>query len=145
MGKLGTLVRRWAEKLLGQYYEGPEMPERYREAVLAFSNEHPRATLKEWVEFSQAWAEVAYKAGFRRGYENVEREENPKSEFDPEVFADAYDPDWRWRPAMVLEGNAYRIVSAEEVDEVLPNPDEWFEDMLARYKAREVKDGNPRF
>jgi len=123
---LGDWLRKKVEQWLDRYYAGPEMPERYVEAVIAFANEHPRATVQDWVDFSTAWAKTTWRAGYIQGFEHDAREPYEPPAVDPEVIADAYDPNWRWRPGIVLEGNRYRVVSAEEFPDELPDPDDRF-------------------
>jgi hypothetical protein len=111
-------VKRWwrrrSEKAADTYYEGPEPPDRLRESATSFANMYPSATRKQFVEMAAELAAEAYRSGWVRGFEWAERDPdalgtiNPK--IPPEVIADQIDPDWRWRPAVVLEGPPHEPV-----------------------------------
>jgi len=96
-------LRKAAEKYLERYKEGPEPPERLREMVVAFANTHPNATRMRWVEFAAEHAGEAYRSGYTRGYEYVERvPELWRPDIPPEDLADMIDPDWKWQEGIQL-------------------------------------------
>ena len=124
-----SAFRRWlvkaAEKFAERYHEGPEPPERLKEMVIVFANLHPRATREEWAAFASNHAAEAYRSGYARGREWAEREEYRDPEIDPEVIADAHDPNWRWQPGAVLQGDGrLRVLSAEEAEAIEPIDDQ---------------------
>jgi len=94
-------LTRLRDKWLGNFYEGPEPPQRLREIVVVFANLHSRATRAEWLEFAAAHAEEAYRCGYVRGFENAERDPDP-IDVPPERLADQMDPSWRWQPNVLL-------------------------------------------
>lgn len=90
-------IKRTTEKWFGKYYEGPEPPERFHQLVVAFANAHKHATRADWIAFATAHAGEAYRSGYIRGLEYIERdEEGGNRAISPDVIADAMDPDWRW-------------------------------------------------
>lgn len=99
---LVKLVRNLRDRWLGRFYEGPQPPARLRELAVAFANAHPRATRAQWVEFAAAHGDEAYRSGYVRGAEYVERDAFARPDVPPEVMADALYPDWRWAPAVDL-------------------------------------------
>lgn len=97
------LLKRAVEKLLGQWDEGPEPPERFREAVMMFANDNPHATRREWMEFATYFAGETYRTGFVRGWEmDVRTAEQPWKGEPPEAMANALDPGWPWAPEVLL-------------------------------------------
>lgn len=102
MTPLLRFVKRFWEKTTGAWYEGPEPPERLREMVLTFANLHPHATRAEWAEFATKHAGEAYRSGYQRGWEEVERDPSWKK-LSPDQVAAEVDPDWRWAPAVELD------------------------------------------
>lgn len=98
-------IRRTFEWLFGRWYEGPQIPDRIILEVKQFTKYHPRATRAEWMVFAAELAELAYRAGWTRGYEYLERN-NVASQFNPDAVADAMDPDWRDRAPVRLELDA---------------------------------------
>lgn len=114
MTPLLKFFRDAAQKALGKFYEGPEPPRRLGELVLAFAEAHPKATRGEWARFAQLHAEEAYRQGYVRGYEYVEREEGFFEGKRPEELADQLDPDWRWRPGITLDGASMGEVPSDE-------------------------------
>lgn len=107
MGVAMKWLRNVVEKLLGRFYEGPTLPERFEHGVVEFANRHPNATRKEWATFAKEHASIAYEAGYVRGYERSERDyQHPRT--PPEAIADATDPQWRdrvydWRTGRVFD------------------------------------------
>ena len=101
--RVGRWLRRFLEKRLANYYEGPDAPERLAEMVVWFANANPHATRAEWVEFAALHAAECYRSGYVRGYEYSERDPVVR-EFQPEEVADALYPDWRWAPEIRLDG-----------------------------------------
>lgn len=108
-----TPVVRWfrnlREKLFGKFYEGPEPPERIGEIVIVYANTFPAATRADWVRFAADHAREAYRAGYVRGVEYIERDPEERvilTQLDPDVVADALSPDWRWSPEVELQGDS---------------------------------------
>lgn len=91
-------LRARAEKWLGSFYDGPEPPERFDVMVEEFVRIYPNATRFEWMRFAVSHAREAYRAGYVRGVEYVEREPDWRPDLPPEVLADHIDPNWKWRP-----------------------------------------------
>lgn len=88
--------RRLIDKFLGRFYEGPEPPTRLSYDVRSFANANPHATRASWEEFADSHARRAYREGYIRGVEYVERDtEQWWPDVDPEIIADEYDPLWR--------------------------------------------------
>lgn len=104
MTPLVRWLRNRAEAWLGRLYEGPSAPKRLREQAIAFANMHPNATRGEWLAFAAGFAEECYEAGYVRGLEWAERDPEPEGgKPSPEEIADEMDPDWLWRPSLVME------------------------------------------
>lgn len=79
------------------------MPVRFADVVASFANANPAATVGDWAEFAREHAREAYRAGYVRGYEYVERDpEGYRQDLPPEVLADMLDPDWRASEPVVL-------------------------------------------
>ena len=111
MTPLAKLARGILERLLGRFYEGPEPPARLGEMVVAFANDHPRATRGEWVWFCRQHAAECYRSGYTRGVERAERDFwNAMPSVLPEEVADELDPDWRWQPDIRLLGEPGQVV-----------------------------------
>ena len=88
-------VRKLLERWLDRFSEGPDAPQRTKDMVVAFANSNPRATRADWVRFSQEHAAEAWRAGYLRGVEYVERDpELWRPRLPPEVSASAQDPGW---------------------------------------------------
>lgn len=89
-------LRRWVEKWLGRFYEGPLPPDRLIVMVEEYAKHHPTASVQEWARFAAAHACEAYRNGYINGVEYVERDPDqwyPK--VDPALIADAEHPGWR--------------------------------------------------
>jgi hypothetical protein len=123
-----TALKRWlsrrAEKFLDKYYEGPEPPQRISDLVIEFANLYPTATRSQWLRFATEHAREAYRAGYQRGYEYVERDPDFfRTDLPPDMIADMHDPDWRWRPLdrgiMVPEPNGVPFDAPDEYEETL--------------------------
>lgn len=99
------LAKRAVERLFGVWSEGPEPPDRLREMVLMFANDHPRATRRQWLEFAAAHAQECYRTGYQRGYESSERdpEAQPWRRQDPEELAEQHLPGWQHAPSILDE------------------------------------------
>lgn len=104
------MLSRWlgrvAEKMARRYYEGPDPPARLGEIVITFANLNPQATRAEWARFAEGHAREAYRVGYVRGAEYVERDPAEREALrnaDPEQLADALNPDWRWSPGITLD------------------------------------------
>jgi hypothetical protein len=92
---LKRLLGRVAERVAGTWSEGPEPPPRFAEYVTDFANLHPKANRGEWARFATKMAGEAYRTGFQRGYEHVERDPEPGFQrLPPEIVADQEDPEW---------------------------------------------------
>lgn len=89
------LVVSTLEKAIGRYYEGPEPPGYIDRMVEQFAQDAPRATRGQWVAFALGLAQEAYRAGYTRGYEYVERTDDWHPTLPPEVVADMMDPTWK--------------------------------------------------
>jgi len=98
-------LRRVKEKLFGTFEEGPQLPKRLSEVVVAFANAYPKATRADWVRLSQEHGRICYQAGYQRGYEHVERTADFfAGKVPPDVVANHLDPDWKWQPGIMLSG-----------------------------------------
>lgn len=98
-----TPLQRWIrgklEKWAGNFYEGPQPPDRLDAIVLAFVDTYPNATRRQWIDFAREHAREAYRAGYMRGFEYTERDpEGWRPDLPPELLADMIDPSWRWTP-----------------------------------------------
>lgn len=108
-------VKKWArkfvEKRLDQYYEGPHPPERLRHEALAFAALHPNATIAEWADFTTDLAKQSWREGWVRGYENVERDPEPfRDDLPPDVIADMLDRKWRESDPVAFPEALRRVV-----------------------------------
>lgn len=122
MTPVGRFLRRVAEKYLGRFYEGPEAPDRLRVMITAFANDFPKATRSQWVEFAVVIAEEAYRTGWTRGFEHVERQFDWKPGIPPEVLADQIDPRWSDPRRGISLVNGELVVPDVEEDEGPPPP-----------------------
>lgn len=130
-------ARRFAEKLAGNFYEGPEPPERVAEMARAFASMNPRATKGEWLAMSQELAREAYRSGWTRGFEFAERdpeEPNPA----PEELADVMSPgwrdrahDWRWATDLPVPTELDRVP-----DDEAPSDDERIAALIEASRTR---------
>ncbi len=132
-----TPLVRWfrdvREKLFGRFYDGPQPPERLDKIVVVFSHLHQNATKRDWVEFAIAHARESYRSGWVRGFEHVERDPDERAiieHADPDVMADALDPDWRWSPEVELSGERLDV----PVPEMAPSEREAMEQMIKEAK-----------
>jgi hypothetical protein len=101
MTPVARLLRNAAERFADKYYEGPQPPERLLALVVEFANHNPKATRADWVAFCKRMAGQAYRDGYQRGYEYVERDEQPSyKKLPPEMVAAQEDPDWEWSPPL---------------------------------------------
>ena len=83
--------------------------------VVAFANDNPSATRREWVEFCQHHAGECYRSGYARGNERAERDFwGSMPSVRPEDVADELDPDWRWCPDIRLIGDGDVVVRDRE-------------------------------
>jgi len=111
-------VRKLLERLLRQFHEGPEPPQRLMALCVAFANEHPKANRADWTRFAAAQCAESWMAGYMRGYESSERDplDQPwRSPPTPEQVATQLDPDWQWRPGLALNGNVQYIPQDPDV------------------------------
>ncbi len=124
-----TILSRWiarrAENYLKTFYEGPEPPLRIADLAIEFANLYPTATRAQWLRFTTEHAREAYRSGYQRGFEYVERDPDffVRHDRTPEMVADQIDPDWRWRPVdrgiMVPEPDAVPKDEPDEYEETL--------------------------
>lgn len=110
-------VKRWArsffEKRVGSFYEGPQPPERLIQEARAYAHLHPNATIVEWADFAANLAKQSWREGWTRGYEHVERDENPyRDDLPPDVVADLLDRSWRESDPIALPEPLRRVVPA---------------------------------
>ena len=120
MSRLSAWLTRTAEKFAGSFYEGPEMPDRLAQMVTVFANMNRRATRTEWAEFAREHAREAYRSGFIRGAERVERASDEtliEAPMSPEAIADLDGPDWRWLAVNPDLSSPVEIVTDEAPDE----------------------------
>jgi hypothetical protein len=129
MTPLVRWMRRVRDKFFGRFYEGPDMPARFTEAVIVFANTHPTATREQWTIFAQEHARAAYMSAFIRGVEYVERDVRA-SWGNPDAVMDTYDPDWRWSPGVELED------PLQVVPEYLPTVPEQQERLIDQFRRR---------
>lgn len=66
MSRFGALLRKAVRRVIGDVYEGPEVPDRYAEMVTTFAVNHPNATVDDWARFSTKLAAGAYRDAFMR-------------------------------------------------------------------------------
>ena len=88
--------------------------------VTVFANVHRHASRAEWAEFAREHAREAYRSGFTRGAERIERESDEnlvEVPMSPEAIADLDGPDWRWLPVNPDLSSPNEIVSDEAPDE----------------------------
>jgi len=113
---LTKIIRNVLEKAFGRFYEGPECPERIADEAVEFANRNPIATREDWVIFAQDLAREAYKSGWQRGFEHVERAETrfPWQEGMPDDIANGVDPDWRANTSGIDLHNPHGPVLVEE-------------------------------
>jgi hypothetical protein len=105
---LSTRAQKWLrgklEKWAGTFYDGPKPPERLREHIIMFANANPKATRVEWADFAIKFSESVFQSAYVRGIEHSERDPDiDDGRLPPDMIADQMDPDWRWRPEVVLE------------------------------------------
>lgn len=106
-------VRRFLEKKVDRYYEGPNPPARLRQEALAFANLRPNATIAEWVEEATKLAEQSWREGWVRGVEHVERDPEPfRDDIPPDLVMDMIDRNWRDSPPVSLPEALRRVVPA---------------------------------
>jgi hypothetical protein len=111
-------IRAWLEKLIGCFYEGEVPPQRLREIVTVWANEHPHATRAEWLTMVEEWGDEVYRSAFLRGVEYVERDPTFWKDIDPDLIADEIDPDWRWRPEVKLDGDPDFVPIEDELPQL---------------------------
>jgi hypothetical protein len=93
---LQRIVAKVADAIAGTWQEGADPPPRFVQQSEDFANRNPSATRRQWADFAARLAGEAYRAGFRRGYEHVERDPEPAFKaLPPELIADHEDPEWR--------------------------------------------------
>jgi hypothetical protein len=117
MTPFARLLKRFAEKFADRYYEGPDAPERLREMVVAFANDHPKASVGEWTEFASTLCAEAYESGYVRGFEYTERTFDWRPDIPPEMLADMYDPDWKTGRGIQLRSAGAVVPDAEPTEE----------------------------
>lgn len=124
MTPLARWFRNTLQKLAGVYYEGPEPPSRCGEVVALFSNQYPDAVKSDWVGFAAEHARASFREGWLRGFEYTERDPEEQKAIrnaNPEVMADALDPDWRTSdPVQLFEPDepvrASKLTEREEIE-----------------------------
>ncbi len=122
MTKLVQFLKRTWEKYIGTWYEGPDAPSRLLDLSVDFANRHPLATRMEWVMFATEHAAEAYRQGWLRGYEYVERDRDWHrfvGDADPDSFADTLYPDWRQSAPVELQAPYARVLPQEPNDQDL--------------------------
>jgi hypothetical protein len=67
------LLKKIWERHIGTFAEGPDPPSRIRNLAEIFARTNPHATVQEWLDFTVAHAEGAYREGYVRGFERTER------------------------------------------------------------------------
>lgn len=104
-------LRRWFERLLNEFYEGPTPPARIEQGVRVFAALNPGATVGDWVDFAARHAEEAYRSGHVRGLEWAERDLDRRDPaVDPEHLLDRRRHDWSWVEQHVSEAQLRRVV-----------------------------------
>lgn len=86
--------RKYQQKRKDTYYEGPKPPPRLVEEIKLFAIMNPLATPTEWERFTVGITTSAYKDGFIRGYEWLERGWDCKPSEEDERVAEAMQHDW---------------------------------------------------
>lgn len=108
--QLRVVLNHFLEKMLGRYREGPNPPSRLDVMVDVYAAGNPNATVGEWAAFAKELAGEAYRSGYQRGYEYIERDpESWMPDVPPEDVMDQFDPDWRWSPPVDLSYDPTRI------------------------------------
>lgn len=111
-----TRIMRWfnhmRERWLGQWYEGPEMPERLAQVVVAFANDNRHATRGDWTLFAVEHAREVYRSAYRRGYEYAERDPEPVSQLPEEIMGQV-DPNWAWNSEPIQLQRPLEVVGEE--------------------------------
>jgi hypothetical protein len=99
---LQRTIRRWCERLLDRWQEGPDVPDRLLEEVGHFREMLPGATPLQWEVFTQGLTAAAYREGYLRGFEASERGfDRPwRHSASPEFIADLESPGWRDSPRL---------------------------------------------
>jgi hypothetical protein len=103
--RAGLFLRRSVERFFNRWHEGPQPPKRLLVIVEDFAEEHPAATRAEWARFATEHAAEAYRSGFVRGVEHVERDPDPFPYPKPEQVADDIFPGWRESEPVILFPN----------------------------------------
>jgi hypothetical protein len=81
------------EKALGRFYEGPEPPPRLTEELKLFRVMHPLATPAEWEAVAARLIVNAYRDGYVRGFEAMERDPSQRGEVEGALLL-AQREDW---------------------------------------------------
>lgn len=123
-------LRRLVDKVAKRFYEGPEPPRRLAQAATAFAFFNEHSTTQEWIDFTTQLAEDAYREGYVRGLEHVERQ-------DPDPFAELEDErrhDWSWVDLAPDEQALQRIVDehADVLERMSPEQRMFYQDRIGR-------------
>lgn len=83
------------ERLLGIFFEGPNLPRRFIDEISLFCSRFPKATREQWINFTIYCSRTSYQQGYLRGLEAVERDREHFPEKVSTVFIAAdSDPNW---------------------------------------------------
>ncbi len=93
MTPVARFFRNLLEKALGRFYEGPEPPPRFREELALFRVMHPLATPAEVDAVVGRLIDNAYRSGYVRGNEAMERDPSQRGEPVEELLC-AQREDW---------------------------------------------------
>jgi len=85
---------RMGEKLFGKETVLSDSMDLIESKIHQFAKQFPFATRREWMMFARELADIAYRDGFRAGYEWNEHELD-RLQVEPEAIADRVTPDWR--------------------------------------------------
>lgn len=142
MGKIREWLRKLYDKLRGRFYEGPDPPERLRQAVNAYASmgEH---TMGDWIEFASRLAEESYRSGYLRGVEWHDRaaEHGDPTDKLEQLALQERGHGWSWIDQVPAEADMARLVESESdlLERMSPEARLRYEDRIAQqYGVRVV-------
>lgn len=129
------MLRNLFERVAERYYEGPSLPQRYPEQVVAFAKCNPNATVEQWAQFSSNLARNAYQSGYVRGFEWAERDLDRLQPGDPELLREQNEHDWSWHAPEHLTSDELKQEVTGDFLERLPDDEARarYLDMLGHY------------
>jgi hypothetical protein len=88
-------LRRFFEKILERFYEGPRAPERYAEEARIFAMMNVDAGPFDWEDYAIALASKAYEEGYVRGLERAERDLEGREMAEEEAQRERERHEWK--------------------------------------------------